>query len=78
MVKIYSKQNCPACKMTKRFLNENKIPYEEFDILANETSLNEVKKMGYQTVPVIVFEDMNFDGFRPMELNKIKAKLQFS
>ena len=53
-VKVYSTPTCPWCKRTKQFLDENKIPYQNFDVASDKTARDEmVSKSGQLTVPVV-------------------------
>ncbi len=53
-VKIYTTPTCPYCIMAKRFFQENKVKYEEFDVSSSEEALSEmIHKSGQQGVPVI-------------------------
>ena len=53
MVKVYSKNNCMQCKMTKRYLTENQISFEEVNIDNEPEALGFLKDQGFQSVPVI-------------------------
>ena len=43
-ITIYSKNNCPKCKLTKRFLQENNVDYLEINIDDEEFNLKEYGK----------------------------------
>ncbi len=58
-VKVYSTPTCPWCKRTKQFLDENKIPYQNFDVASDKAARDEmVSKTGQLSVPVV---DINGD-----------------
>ncbi|MBI2673024.1 glutaredoxin family protein [Candidatus Woesearchaeota archaeon] len=53
-VRVFSTPSCPYCKLTKEFLKENKINFEDIDVSANQKAANEmIKKSGQMGVPVI-------------------------
>lgn len=54
MIIVYSTPTCPYCKLTKEFLKEKNIPFQEIDVAADPAAANEmVKKSGQMGVPVI-------------------------
>lgn len=63
---LYSKPNCMQCNFTKQFFEDNNISYELKDVSLSEAVLEEVKNMGFQSLPVVVIENQKpFSGFRP-------------
>ena len=46
MVTVYSKNNCVQCKMTKRFLDSNKIAYREINLDEQPEFIEQVKELG--------------------------------
>lgn len=72
MVTVYSKPNCMQCNFTKKFLDENQVDYQVKDITESDANLNEVKDLGFASLPVVVAEGMEaFNGFRPDRLNQL-------
>ena len=71
MVKVYSKNNCMQCKMTKRYLNEHSIPYEEVNVDSDPAALEYLKDQGFQSVPVIFGKQQAIIGFRPDQLKSL-------
>ena len=59
-VKVYALSTCPYCKRTKRFLDENSVPYDctDVDLLdddAQEPVLQEIEKItGRRSFPVVL------------------------
>lgn len=70
-VTVYTKNNCQPCKFTKRYLESNNIPYQEFNVEEDPQALNWVTEMGYQQVPVVVSGFDHWSGLRPDLLDKI-------
>jgi glutaredoxin 3 len=72
-VKIYSTPNCPYCKLTKQFLTENNIPFEDIDVSVNQLAAQEmISRSGQMGVPVIDIDGQIVVGF---DKNKIKQLL---
>ena len=71
-VTVYSKNNCMQCKMTKRFLSEHNVEFEEHNISQNPEYVSYLKDHGFQAVPVVEAPGVPaFYGFRPDQLTKI-------
>lgn len=74
MIKIYTKNNCMPCKMTKNLFDKFGIAYEEINIEENEKARTYVSEvLGYKTAPVVVTENDNWAGFNP---NNIRGLLE--
>ncbi|MCY9807156.1 glutaredoxin-like protein NrdH [Lentilactobacillus senioris] len=71
-VTIYSKNNCMQCKMTKRYLTEHDVVFEEHNINEQPEYINYLKSNGFQSLPVIEIEGQPaFSGFRPQQLQAV-------
>lgn len=71
-VTIYSKVGCGQCMFTKKYLDKSNISYFEKDISKNTDWLEEVKALGFQSLPVIVIEgEVPFIGYQPERLAKL-------
>ena len=74
-VTVYTKPNCMQCNFTKKFLDDNSIRYEIKDIQESEVALAEVKELGFQSLPVVVFDGVEpFFGFRPDLLESLHIR----
>lgn len=63
-VKVYSTPTCPWCKRTKQFLDENKIPYQNFDVASDKAARDEmVSKTSQLGVPVVDIDGDILVGF---------------
>jgi|SRR5579859_157424 len=51
------------CGKVKEFLSQNKVEYTERNIVADETALAELEKLGYMTTPVTVIDGAVVVGF---------------
>ena len=71
-VVIYSKNNCMQCKMTKRFLKENDINFEERNVNEQPQYLDYLKNQGFKSVPIVFAENEDpIVGFQPSKLQEI-------
>ena len=74
MIKVYSKPLCIQCTMTKNFLSQHDIPFEEINVLADEAALELIKSKGFFSLPVVTTND-SFDfawsGFRIDRLEEL-------
>lgn len=61
------------CKMTKRFLAENNISFEEVNIDNEPNALDWLKEQGFQSVPVITSDATTVVGFRPDQLRQLAS-----
>ena len=68
---VYSTSSCPYCNMTKNFLKEKNIPFENIDVGQDrEKAIEMVKKSGQMGVPVIEIDGDIFVGFDKPALTK--------
>ncbi|MDF0479594.1 glutaredoxin-like protein NrdH [Vagococcus sp. PNs007] len=71
-ITLYTKDNCPQCKMTKRFLSEKNVSYNEVNIDTEPQYIDWLKDNGYRSVPVVTAnEDISIVGFRPDQLRSL-------
>ena len=64
LIKIYSTNQCPYCKMAKRYFDEQEMPYEEINIEEEGMSREELQKVtGGMSVPQIVIDDEVIGGY---------------
>lgn len=69
---VYSKPNCMQCNFTKKFLEDKGIPYVVKDIEQSEAAIDEVKRLGFSSLPVVIAEGIEaFTGFRPDMLSRL-------
>ncbi len=70
---VYSTPTCPWCIRAKQFLNDNNIPFENYDVSADQGKAEEmVQKTGQMGVPVLDIEGEIITGF---DKDKIKQAL---
>lgn len=70
-ITVFTKNNCMPCKMTKKFLTENGVDFEEINIEEQPDKVDYVKSLGFSSVPVIEAGDVVFSGFQPAKLKAL-------
>lgn len=54
-IRVYTTPSCPYCKKTKKFLNENDLEFEEFNVAKDREKAKEmIEKTDQRGVPVTV------------------------
>jgi glutaredoxin 3 len=51
------------CSQAKEYLSQKQVPFEDRNITANPSALEELKKLGYMTTPVLVIDGSVIVGF---------------
>lgn len=81
IVEVYSKPNCGQCMMLKKILDKDKIEYKSFDSSEDETIVDYLKSLEFQTFPVLMVKSPSgdildsFSGFNTRKLKEIKELL---
>ena len=71
-ITIYGKPNCMQCIFARRYLDERNVPYQYIDVFQHEPSLEYIKSLGIQAMPVIEADGFEpFNGMRPEILVEI-------
>lgn len=69
---VYSTSTCPHCIQAKKFFDDNRIQYENFDVSVDSSKIDEmVKKSGQMGVPVIDIEGAIIVGFDKTKILKL-------
>lgn len=71
MVKLYSKNGCPQCKMTKRMLTERGIDFVEINTTEHPEYIEKLKNRGIKSLPVVDTETDSWTGFQPTKINAL-------
>ena len=61
------------CDKAKEYLSQKGVQFQEKDIMQDPTALDDLKKLGYMTTPVIVVDGAVIVGF---DTDKIDAALR--
>ena len=78
MITVYSKPKCMQCEMTKMWLKQNKIEFENVDIEVNPGALELLKHYGYSSLPVVSIDDELSDESKTwagFQIEKLEALL---
>jgi glutaredoxin 3 len=70
-VKIYTTPTCPYCKMAKKFLDDNGIKYQEFNVAEDKAARKEMKDTCNSLgVPTICIDNEVLVGFNEAQLKE--------
>lgn len=74
MIKVYTKNGCPQCDMTKMVLSGEGINFELINVEENEEAMDYVKNtLNLSSMPVVVVDGQDpFTGFQPDKLQALK------
>jgi len=72
-VVLYATDWCGYCKLTRRFLDQKGIPYQEFDIEKNAAARKDYESLGGRGIPLL---DVNGTLIRGYEPDAILAALK--
>lgn len=78
VVTVYTKNNCPQCKITKRKLHILGINYHEHNVDEDPKALEYLIERGLRSLPVVVTEDDVWMGLRMDKLNNLQKKMNIS
>lgn len=74
-VRIFTKQFCPGCQMTKRLLAAGGVEYQEVDVTNDQPALEALRKLGYTSLPIVIVDDcgavIGWSGFRPDKVKQL-------
>ena len=72
MITLYTKPGCGQCMFTKKFLERNNLDFVEKDVQASDQALQEVKALGYSSLPVVLVEGQeHFNGYQAARLQAL-------
>ena len=56
-LEVFSKAQCPKCNTLKTFLNAEGLEYVELRVDESDDALQRVRKMGLQSLPIVVVDE---------------------
>jgi glutaredoxin 3 len=72
VVKVYSTNFCPYCKMAKTFLKDKNVKFKEINVQENRNAAKEmIEKTGQVGVPVIEIDGRTVIGFDRDQIEKL-------
>lgn len=75
MITLYTKNDCPPCNATKRFLDKHSIAFEERNTDKNPDYWAEAIDTGFQQTPIVITDNDKWSGFNPTKLNQLRGTL---
>ena len=73
-IKVYTSSTCPYCVMAQESLAEKGLEYEEKNVQTDKAARQELMKMGYTGVPVVVIGDEEIVGFDKAKIDEALGK----
>ena len=73
-IKVYTSSTCPYCVMAKEYLAEKGLEYEEKNVQTDKAARQELMKMGYTGVPVVVIGEEEIVGFDKAKIDEAIGK----
>lgn len=73
-IKVYTSSTCPYCVMAKEYLAEKGLEFEEKNVQTDKGARQELMKMGYTGVPVVVIGDEEIVGFDKAKIDEALGK----
>lgn len=80
VITLYTKDNCPACMMTKKLLKQYGLNYMEINApQVGGVVMDKLRAKGYRSFPVVEVKNDNgewdeWSGFRPDKLKGLAGK----
>ena len=74
MINIYTKANCPQCRLTKIEFKKHEIDFSEIFVDTDKDFeiISMLKGLNVKSFPVVMEKDkLLFSGFRPNEIKKL-------
>lgn len=71
---VYTKPNCPGCKMTKRELDKAGAHYNEIDLTTRPDLVEQFRAEGLRSAPVVELGDERVAGFNVVKIRAIAAQ----
>ena len=71
---VYTKPDCPGCRMTRRELDKAGAAYNEIDLTTRPDLIEQFRAEGLRSVPVVEFGAERVAGFNPAKIRAIAAQ----
>lgn len=72
-IKVFTATGCGNCMQVKNYLKKAGIEFIECNVVESKEAVEELKKLGYTSVPVTVCGDKTILGFDRAKLDKLIA-----
>lgn len=71
---VYTKPDCPGCRMTKRELDKAGATYQEVDLTTRPDLVEAFTAEGLRSAPVVELGEQRIAGFNPVKIRAIAAQ----
>ena len=71
---VYTKPDCPGCRMTRRELDKAGAVYKEVDLTTRPDLVEQFRSEGLRSAPVVELGDERVAGFNPAKIRAIAAQ----
>ena len=71
---VYTKPDCPGCRMTRRELDKAGAVYKEVDLTTRPDLMEQFRSEGLRSAPVVELGDERIAGFNPAKIRAIAAQ----
>lgn len=72
-IKVFTATGCANCMQVKDYLRKAGLEFTECNVVESREAAEELKKLGYISVPVTICGDMTILGFDCARLDKLIA-----
>lgn len=73
VVKIYSRDDCMSCRLTKKALEKAGVKFEVIDLDTHPEVIELLRAKGLQSLPVVESRGEAIAGYRPDKLRQLLA-----
>lgn len=73
-VTVYTSSTCPYCSMTKDYLKQKNIEFEEKNVQTDAEARNDLMAKGHTGVPVIMIGEEEVVGFDRARIDQLLAE----
>ena len=70
-ITVYTKPNCPQCRLTTLALDKAGLDYATVDLTTDADALDYVRSLGHLQAPVVVTETDHWSGFRREQIKAL-------
>ena len=71
---VYTKPDCPGCRMTRRELDKAGAAYQEVDLTTRPDLVEQFRAEGLRSAPVVELGEQRIAGFNPAKIRAIAAQ----
>jgi len=76
MITIYGQPNCQPCRLARKQLDKEGVPYDYVDLSERPDKLQQFKDQGLQSTPIIETPTERFTGLQPERIQQAAAEMR--